>query len=289
MLQPFKDVAAVAEKGGIPLYFHPAKPSANIYLVTVDGDCDGGAEAELVFDLWLNTVLIPGELAAPGYNRAWSLHTVMPLTKCVPEAGDRGKFLTVYEVQTDDIEKVLAARSTRIDAAIKAAPQPFGPIVKGMKERQVVAYRVTTSVLTRANTVPAPYANKATPPVPEPPPGPGTKRFLLAVETNLKDKSQAPVFNAWYNEVHIPDVLTSPGYRGVVRLQRVTDAPDRGVAMTFYEIHTDDFAKAIATRDQRRLRELVFGAYSGGAVYMGTWAQAYYEPMGEVIVSTPAR
>jgi hypothetical protein len=32
------------------------------------------------------------------------------------------------------------------------------------------------------------------------------------------------------------------------------------------------------------LRELVLGAYNGGGMYVGPWAQAHYEPMGEVMV-----
>ena len=81
----------------IPLYFQPTKPSSGVYLVAIDGECEGGAQAELACHLWLNTVLIPGELATPGYNRAWSLRTVLSLLKRAPEAGDRGTFLTVYE------------------------------------------------------------------------------------------------------------------------------------------------------------------------------------------------
>jgi hypothetical protein len=98
----------------IPLYFQPAEPSSGVYLVTIDGECEGGAQAELACHLWLNTVFIPGELATSGYNRAWSLRTVLPLLKRAPEAGDRGTFLTVYEVQTNDVEKLLAERSKRV-------------------------------------------------------------------------------------------------------------------------------------------------------------------------------
>src|ERR1700733_710983 len=170
----------------IPLYFQPTEPSSGVYLVAIDGDCEGGAQAELACHLWLNTVLIPGELATPDYNRAWSLRTVLPLLKRAPEAGDRGTFLTVYEVQTNDVEQLLAERSKRIAAAVQAAPAPFGPIVKGMKELSAIAYKALTGVMTRANTPPAPFGNKATPPVPEPPPIPGTRRFLLAVGTTLK-------------------------------------------------------------------------------------------------------
>jgi hypothetical protein len=65
-----------------------------------------------------------------------------------------------------------------------------------MKELSAIAYKAVTGVMTRANTPPAPFGNKATPPVPEPPPIPGTRRFLLAVETNVKDPAHAAEFNA---------------------------------------------------------------------------------------------
>src|SRR3984885_6126051 len=84
----------------IPLYFQPTEPSSGVSLVAVDGECEGGAQAELACHLWLNTVLIPGELATPDYNRAWRLGTVLPPPKRAPQAGDRGTFLTIYEVET---------------------------------------------------------------------------------------------------------------------------------------------------------------------------------------------
>ena len=68
----------------IPLYFQPTEPSSGVYLVAIDGECDGGAQAELACHLWLNTVLIPGELATSGYNRAWSLRTVFRCSSAHP-------------------------------------------------------------------------------------------------------------------------------------------------------------------------------------------------------------
>ena len=226
---PAATAATPAARTDIPLYFQPASPASagNIYLVTVDGGCTGaGGVGEAVFYLWLNTVFIPSELAAPGVQRAWSLRTALPLIKSVREAGPRGAYLTIYEIQTDNIDAALAARSDRIAEARKNAPNPA---LQCMKESQVTAYKATTDVKTKANTPAAPYGSKATPAVAEPPPVPGTRRFLLAVETNLKDKSQAKVFDTWFNDVNTPDVLTSPGNRGVVRLERVTKAaPGRG-------------------------------------------------------------
>jgi hypothetical protein len=40
----------------------------------------------------------------------------------------------------------------------------------------------------------------------------------------------------------------------------------------------------MAAKPGRRKNELVLGAYNGDGMYVGPWAQAHYEPMGEVMV-----
>ena len=57
-------------------------------------------------------------------------------------------------------------------------------LVKGMKELSAIAYKALTGVMTRANTPPAPFGNKATPPVPEPPPIPGTREVVFPSRIN---------------------------------------------------------------------------------------------------------
>jgi len=276
-----------AASSAIPIYFQPKKAEASdkTYLILVDNECtNADPMAKIALMHWVNLSLIPSELTTPGFKRAWSLDSILPLTKRVPEAGDVGSFLTVYEVETDDIAAVIAARGERIAEAVKESKDPSAAL---LKERSAIAYKTVGGLHTRDNSPPAPYGNKATPFVPEPPPVPGTRRFLLGVETNLKDESQAKLFNDWYDKIHIPEVLTSPGYRAVQRLERVTkEAPGRGaVNLTFYEIHATDFEAANKTRDERRLREMKIGGYDGGGMLVGPWAQAYYEPMGEVLKS----
>ncbi len=53
-----------------------------------------------------------------------------------------------------------------------------------------------------------------------------------------------------------------------------------------FEGRVFDFAglRVAAMRDERRLRELVIRAYNGGGAYVAPWAQARYEPTGEVTV-----
>jgi hypothetical protein len=89
---------------------------------------------------------------------------------------------------------------------------------------------------------------------------------VLAVETNVTDPAHTPEFNAWYDEMHAPAVLASPGYRAVFRLEPITDgATGRGGYLTLCEMHTDDFAKANAVHDERRIREYMIGDATPGA------------------------
>jgi hypothetical protein len=67
-------------------------------------------------------------------------------------------------------------------------------------------------------------------------------------------------------------------------LEYVHDARTAIITFNRPQAGNTDCAKVVAMRDERRLRELVLGAYNGGGRYVGAWAQAEYEPMGEVMV-----
>lgn len=75
------------------------------FLVLVETDC---AEPEHVdgFNRWYDKVHIPDVLASPYYRSAWRLEAEMP-------AAGRGRFLTFYEVHTDDIAEAMRIRDER--------------------------------------------------------------------------------------------------------------------------------------------------------------------------------
>ncbi|MBN1830135.1 MAG: hypothetical protein JW884_13475 [Deltaproteobacteria bacterium] len=67
------------------------------------------------------------------------------------------------------------------------------------------------------------------------------EQWLLIVETNCKDKSRETEFDAWYDTIHIPDILEgSPGFKKVARYINRNPLPGQGKYLAIYEIETTD-------------------------------------------------
>ena len=99
------------------------------------------------------------------------------------------------------------------------------------------------------------------------------ERWLLAVESNCCDPSREKEFNDWYDNVHLPDILETPGFLRAVRYENTNPAEGQGKFIAMYEIETDDLASTLAKFDeivnarakQGRMSELV--AAVGGGLY----------------------
>jgi len=65
-------------------------------------------------------------------------------------------------------------------------------------------------------------------------------KWLLFVGTNSSNAAKEKEFDDWYNDVHLPDVLETPGFIGATRYEN--SAPKEGEAkfLALYEIETDD-------------------------------------------------
>ena len=75
------------------------------FLVVVETDC-AGAENTADFNRWYDGIHIPDVLASPHYRSAWRLEIEKPTR-------GRGRFLTFYEVHTDDIAEAMRIRDSR--------------------------------------------------------------------------------------------------------------------------------------------------------------------------------
>lgn len=66
-------------------------------------------------------------------------------------------------------------------------------------------------------------------------------KFLLVVESNCKDPACEKEFNDWYNQIHIPDIM-STGYIDKATRYELTTAPSegRGRYLAVYEIESDN-------------------------------------------------
>lgn len=99
------------------------------------------------------------------------------------------------------------------------------------------------------------------------------ERWLLTVESNCYDPSREKEFNDWYNNIHLPDILETPGFVRAVRYENTNPAEGQGKFLAMYEIETDDLARTLAEFDgivnarakQGRVSELLIAV--GGGLY----------------------
>jgi len=99
------------------------------------------------------------------------------------------------------------------------------------------------------------------------------ERWLLTVESNCCDPSREQEFNEWYDNVHLPDILETPGFVRAIRYENTNPAEGQGKFIAIYEIETDDLASTLTKFDeiinarakQGRMSDLV--AAVGGGLY----------------------
>lgn len=99
------------------------------------------------------------------------------------------------------------------------------------------------------------------------------EKWLLTVESNCCDPSREKEFNDWYDNIHLPDILETPGFIRAVRYENTSPAEGQGKFIAMYEIETDDLASTLAKFDeivnarakQGRISDLLIAV--GGGLY----------------------
>ena len=81
-------------------------------------------------------------------------------------------------------------------------------------------------------------------------------------------------FNAWYNDIHLPDVIETPGYIGCTRYQIKEFKKGRGSYLALYELATDDIDSTIRTRLEKGKREIAAGR--GSDLWVGVWPFVFF-------------
>ena len=77
-------------------------------------------------------------------------------------------------------------------------------------------------------------------------------RWINIVESNCKDASREEEFNDWYDNIHLPDVLETPGFVAATRYVIREPQDGRGKYIAVYEIETDDFEQTMEVRGKLR-------------------------------------
>ncbi len=99
------------------------------------------------------------------------------------------------------------------------------------------------------------------------------ERWLLTVESNCADPLKEREFNKWYDSVHLPDILETPGFVSASRYEN-TSPPEGGCKfLAVYEIETDNIERTLSEFDrvvntkakQGRMSDLIIAG--GGGLY----------------------
>ena len=69
-------------------------------------------------------------------------------------------------------------------------------------------------------------------------------RWLLLAGTECTDVSKEEEFNKWYDEIHVPDVLETPGFISGTRYVRTRSLEGIPKYLALYEIETADIDRA---------------------------------------------
>ena len=103
-------------------------------------------------------------------------------------------------------------------------------------------------------------------------------KALLLVMTDAKDATQEADFNDWYDNVHLEDVLMTPGIKKATRYELAGRPREgRGKYLALYEIETDDpstvMSKLNQTMDERKAAGRVTQHPALDLVTMGLYVQ----------------
>ena len=102
-------------------------------------------------------------------------------------------------------------------------------------------------------------------------------RWIRIVESNCRDTSREEEFNDWYDNIHLPDVLETPGFVAATRYVIREPQDDRGKYVAVYEIETDDFEQTMKVRG--KLKEAQ-DAQGRGSDLIATTSRVAYKMTG---------
>jgi len=73
------------------------------------------------------------------------------------------------------------------------------------------------------------------------------ERWILVAETNCTVPEREDEFNDWYNTIHIPDVLETPGILNATRYECADPQEGHGKYLTLYDVETENIEQTLAS------------------------------------------
>ncbi len=218
-----------------------------------EANSDPAREPE--FNEWYDRIHVPDILKTPGYVRARRYVN--------REMRDgRGKYLALYDMESDDMEATMRGRVAKREEEAKAGRSPAS--------RPNLIFFLWRDVLWRQLFEKSAPSN-----------GGGKEKWLNLVEQNCDPEREAE-FHDWYNTLHIPDILKTPGFVRAARYEIREPRDGRGRFMTLYEIETGDIAETMKVRLAKREEEARAGrgAASRKNLLRPVWRDVLWKEIG---------
>ena len=197
----------------------------------LETNCDPAREDE--YNDWYDNIHVPDILLTPGFVRARRY-----LNKEFRDG--RGKYMALYEIETDDIEKTMQIRLER-----RAQEHSQG---RSSASRPNFSFALWRDVLFKQIFESKAPANSTS----------QTGKWLNFVEQNCDPVREAQ-YHEWCNNMHMPDILLTPSFVGARRFQIKDFRDGRGKYLHVYEIETDDIDAAMKLRLEKRAHEASLG------------------------------
>jgi len=209
------------------------------------------------FDDFYDNVHIPNVLKAPGFVAA---------TRYIikERMNGRGKYLTIWEIETDDIDKTMA---TRREMRKKEAEQGQYTIPLMIAIWHDVLFKQMGERICSKKR-----ATKMT-------------KWIRLGEFTCADPTREKELNDFEDNVHTPLVLESPGYLAVTRYVIKEPMYGRGQYLSLWEIESDDIDKTLAIRREMRKKEAERGQYIIPGLLVPIWGDVLFRQLGERICS----
>ena len=201
------------------------------WINVMETNCNPAREDE--YNEWYDGIHIPDILATPGFVRARRyVHKEF--------RDGRGKYMAIYEIETDNIEETMQIRLER-----RAEEHKQGRASAG---RGNFSFALWRDVLFRQVFELQAPRNSAS----------STGKWINLVEQDC-DPDREAEYNEWYNTIHIPDILQTPSFVRARRFQIKDFRDGRGKHLAVYEIETDDLEATMRLRREKRAEEVKLG------------------------------
>ncbi len=200
----------------------------------IEVNCDPAREDE--YNAWYEREHVPDILATPGFVRVRRY-------VAREQRDGRGKYLVISDIETDDIERTMALRRERRAEELRQG--------RTSASRPNLSFPLWFDVLFRRifeATAPQNSTSR-------------TGKWLNMVEQNC-DPAREAEYHDWYDHIHIPDILRTPGFVSARRYRAKERRDGRGMYLAIYEIETDDVEQAMKVRLERRAEEAKQGRSS---------------------------